>query len=399
MSLRKLLVFSLLVALVLGTLGIAVAQDNTLLIWTDDTRTPVMQSLVDRVREEIGIELEIVEVALNDGRDQLLVSGPVGEGPDVLIIPHDHLGQLVVNGALAPIDLGDKVDSFSESALDMFTFQNQLWGVPYAIENVALIRNVDLVPEAPATWQEVREISEQLRADDTFGFAIQDGDTYHHFGITTAFGGYIFGRDEDGSFDVTDIGLGSEGGLASAEWLGGMYADDLMPVGVGNDEIFAKFEDGELGMFITGPWFSQRIIDTGVNYSIDPLPGAEEGLDQGAPFSGGQGFVISAFSDNQLLAEIFVLDFIATPELMQSLFDVDPRLPTFEGVDIGADPNIDDFVAAGSNAIPMPQIPEMNAVWGAAGNALTLVAQGEDPVATYQTAVDQILTAIESADE
>ena len=35
------------------------------------------------------------------------------------------------------------------------TFNGQLYGVPYAIENIALIRNTDLVPDAPATIEDL----------------------------------------------------------------------------------------------------------------------------------------------------------------------------------------------------------------------------------------------------
>ena len=78
--------------------------------------------------------------------------------------------------------------------------------MPYGIENVALIRNVDLVPEAPATWQEVTEISRELResGDAEYGFLIQTGDAYHHYPIISAFGGYIFGTSEDGGYDVSE---------------------------------------------------------------------------------------------------------------------------------------------------------------------------------------------------
>ena len=34
--------------------------------------------------------------------------GVEGTGPDLAIIPHDNLGSMVENGAVAPADLGDK---------------------------------------------------------------------------------------------------------------------------------------------------------------------------------------------------------------------------------------------------------------------------------------------------
>lgn len=398
MSRQKFLLLMLVVfALLSGAVSTVFAQD-TLVVWADDTRAPVLVELQDEVEAELGVTLEVVELGFGDIRDQLLVAGPAGEGPDVLIGAHDWLGQLVENGAVLPIELGDLAENFVPSTLEAFTFEGTLYGVPYAFENVALVRNVDLVPEAPTTWAEVREISEELQSSGTaqYGFVIQTGDTYHNFPITTAFGGYIFGRNEDGSYDTSDIGIASEGGLASAEWLSGMYRDGLMPTNVDSDVAFALFEEEDAAMIVTGPWFSQRIVETGVNYSIDPLP-AKADADApaiGAPFAGVQGVMISAFSENTLLAEVFVLDYVATDSFMQAMFEADPRPPAWTGVDTSSDPNLENFVAAGENAIPMPAIPEMGAVWTAAGDALTLISQGEDPIEAYNTANEQILAAI-----
>ena len=397
MSRNKITIAMLFVALLLGAFSTVTAQGNVLTIWADGTRAPVLQDLADDVAADLGIELNIVQVELGDARDQLLTAGPVGEGPDLLIIPHDQLGQLVANGAIVPLELDDAtVEQFNPAALNLFTFEGDLWGLPYSLENIALVRNTELVPEAPATWQEVRALAETFEEEGTadYAFLVQTGDAYHNFPITSAFGGYIFGRNEDGSFDVSDVGLNSEGGLAAAEWLGGMYADGLMIPNVNDDVLFSLFEEGELGMFITGPWNSGRIIDTGMPYEISAFPGAEGGMEVGAPFGGGQGFLISAFSENQLLAEIFLLDYVATPEFMTAMFEADPRLPAFASVDTVSDPNIDSFVAAGENSIPMPAIPEMSAVWGAAGDALTNISNGEEPVETMNIAVEQIQDSI-----
>jgi maltose-binding protein MalE len=410
-------------AMLLGTLNTVLAQGNVLTIWADNERAPLLQELADDVLAELGIELDIVEMGLGDARDQLLVAGPVGEGPDILLSAHDSIGQFVANGAIVPLDRDAFADQFASSGLNLFTFNNELYGVPYAIENVALIRNVDLVPEAPTSWEEVRAISEALQesGEANYAFVVQTGNTFHNFPITTAFGGYIFGRNDDGSFNTfhnfpittafggyifgrnddgsfntSDLGLNSEGGLASAEWLSGMYVDGLMPPDVNDDVAFQLFEDGAAAMLVTGPWYSQRIQDTGINYSIDMLPvsGTADGDAIGAPFSGGQGFVVSAFSDNQLLAEIFLTEYVASTDFMQVIFDDGGRPPAFLDVDTSADVNVSAFQAAGVNAIPMPAIPEMGAVWASSDAALTLISQGADATTSYNDAVVQIADAI-----
>ncbi|RMG87470.1 MAG: extracellular solute-binding protein, partial [Chloroflexi bacterium] len=174
-------IFILVLALALMAVAPALAQDDGLLIWADETRAPILQELGDDFEAEFGVPVTVQEIGLGDARDQLLVAGPVGEGPDIMIIAHDSTGVLVANGAIVPLDLGDLEDEFLPAALNLFTFNNELWGMPYAMENIALIRNVDLVPEAPATWQEVMEISRQLKDSGAadYGFLVQSGDAYH----------------------------------------------------------------------------------------------------------------------------------------------------------------------------------------------------------------------------
>lgn len=400
MSRIRVMIFAVLVVAMLAMVSLvpAIAQDDALVIWADGERAPLLQELGAQFEEEFGVAVEVLEIGLGDARDDLLNFGPAGEGPDLMIIPHDSIGLLVANGAILPLDISGLEEEFNPVALDLFTFEGELYGLPYATENIALIRNVDLVPEAPSTWQEVRAIAEELQSSGMaqYGFVVQTGNTYHNFPINSAFGGYIFGQDDAGAYDVTDLGIASVGGLAAAEWLSGMYNDGLMPTDVDDDVAFELFTTGDAAMIVTGPWFSQRIVETGVNYSIDPLPGAEDGLEVGEPFLGGQGFVISAFSDNQLLAETFLLDFIATTEFMQAIYDNGGRPPAWLAVDTSTDPNIDAFVAAGAVSRPMPAIPEMGSVWASFDAALTLVSQGEDPVETYENAQEQIAIAIDA---
>lgn len=398
---KKRLMWLTVLVLILGSLGpLAYAQDDTtLLVWADETRAEVFLEFGQAFEEEFGVAVEVQQIGQGDARDQLQVAGPAGEGPDILIQPHDNIGVLVANGLLSPIDLTGLEEFFLPSAVDAVTIGGEVYCVPYATENPAFIRNPDLVPEHPATWDEVAEIAAELAEEDKYALLVQSGDTYHHFPITTAFGGYIFGQDEEGNYDVLDIGLASEGGLASAEWLQMMAENGYMVPDTNDDVVFELYTSGDLAMFITGPWWLERLRETGQPYVIEQFPGVEGVTEAGRPFSGVQCMAINAFSENIGLAEAFLLDFMATDEGMQALFDADPRpsawLPVREAID---DPDIAGFAAAGAEAVPMPNIPEMGQVWAAAGSALNLIINQQlDGPTAYADAAEQIRTAIEES--
>src|SRR5690606_27670133 len=102
-----------------------------------------------------GLQVVVTEKAFGDIRDDLKVAAPTGEGPDIIIGAHDWLGELVENGLLAEINLGEKEELFLPAAVQAFIYDGTLYGMPYATENVAFVYNTEMVAEPPTTWTEV----------------------------------------------------------------------------------------------------------------------------------------------------------------------------------------------------------------------------------------------------
>ena len=367
-----------------------------LVVWADELRAPIISDLGNQFAAEFGVTLTVQEMGFGDIRDQLAVAGPAGEGPDIIIGAHDWLGQLVSNGLVAPIDLGAKLGDFLEAATTAFTYDGQLYGVPYATENIAFFCNPDLAPTAPTTWDEVTALAEQLEASSggaTTAWTIQTNDPYHYFPVMNSFGGYVFGVTDQG-YDPTDVGLDSEGSLAAGAWLQSMAEAGHLKPDIDYDTMHAMFTGGQVACIGTGPWALSLIRDSGVNYTINPFPSG--GAAAGKPFLGVQGFMVSAFSENQLLAQTVLTEVFSTPEFMQAMYDADPRPSALLAVrDATTDPDLAAFAAAGVEGLPMPAIPEMSSVWEAWTNAITLtITQQQDAASAFSTAAEQVRTLI-----
>jgi maltose/maltodextrin transport system substrate-binding protein/arabinogalactan oligomer/maltooligosaccharide transport system substrate-binding protein len=402
MNTKKLLAVTLFVALItlLGLNVVMAQEDEGLVIWADDTRAPILTSLGEEFEAANGIPLIVEERGFGDIRDQLRVAGPAGEGPDIIIGASDWVGELVTDGLLSEIDLGDKAEEFLPGALALFQYEGKQYGMPYAIENVALIRNTDLVPDAPTTWEEVGEITRSLvdNGEADFGYIERTNDPYHFFAVQSGFGGYVFGLNEDGSYNTEDVGIGGEGSIAAGQWLSDLVTEGYIPADLGYDEVHELFNEGSAAMIITGPWALPIIRESGVPYAVSALPEGPAG--PATPFIGGQGFMINSFSEQQVLAEAFLLEYVATEEVLQAMFEADPRPSAYAAINEQIeDEDIAGFAAAGEFGVPIPNVPAMSSVWTSWGNAMeAVIRQTLTAEEAYTEAAEQIVTALEESE-
>ncbi|MBI3242323.1 MAG: extracellular solute-binding protein [Chloroflexi bacterium] len=319
-----------------------------------------------------------------------------GEGPDILFgVAHDQGGALVANGLVAEIDLGDKAADFNPVAIDACTYGGKLYCMPYATENLGFFYNTDLVKTPPATWDELVAVGEALKADGkvTYIMAVT-GTTYDLYPLFTSFGGYIFGKDATGDYDAQDLGVDSEGMVAANTWLKEQVDAGNLPTDWDWANNHALFETGEVPFIMAGPWALDRIRESGVPYAIAGFPEGPAG--PGASFAGTQGIYVNAQSENALLAQAFLTEFIATEEVMQTLQDAGGRasafLPVLEKTD---DADLVAIGDAGSNSSMMPDIPAMGSVWGSWNDAVVLVRDGkQEPEAALADAGAKIRALI-----
>jgi arabinogalactan oligomer / maltooligosaccharide transport system substrate-binding protein len=367
-----------------------VRADADLVIWADDTRRPVLEEFAQRFEDEQGLTVAVQEVAFDDIDDNVIQQAPAGEGPDIFVGAHDWLGGLVASGVVAPLDLAGAEDQYFDVAVQAFSFDGTNYGLPYGTENIALVRNTELVPEPVETLEEMIEIGnaavEAGDADIAVGW--QQPDVYHNYWVVTGAGGYVFGQNEDGSYDADDVGIDSEGGLRAAELFGEMADSGFINQDVTYDVMIDSFANGRAPFAVTGPWALPSFED--VDYVVEALPTVDG--EPAGPFVGVQGFFISAFAENELAARTFVLDFMGTEEAQLEMYEANPRIPAmisaFEQVQ--DDEIVGGFGAAGETGFPMPAIPEMGSVWTAWEDAYTNIFQGVDPAEAFEEAADQV---------
>jgi len=396
MTRRIVLSLLLIMGLFLSAVATTVAQDNTLVIWADEISAAVIEEFGADFADEYGVDVEVQQLAYSDIRGEFITAAPNNEGPDIIIGAHDWLGELVSNGLLSPVDLSAVEEGINPNAIAAMTYDGEVYGLPYSVENTAFFRNVDLVPEAPASWEEVRAIAEELAEDDVYGYMIQQRDPWHSYTVFSAFGGYVFGFEEGVGYDPSDVGLDSEGAIAAYSYLADLIADGLMPSGLQQESMWALFTEGEGAMMVTGPWALETLRESEINFAVTAAPEGPAG--PARPFISVRGFMVSAFSEDPATAQIFLTEFMATDEAMQGLFDAESRPPAWLNVEVD-DPVLDAFREAGATGAPQPAIPEMGAVWESWSNMMELSLNDPEAVeAEAMNAAEQVREAIAEAE-
>ncbi|WP_372469101.1 extracellular solute-binding protein [Microbacterium maritypicum] len=359
-----------------------------LVVWVDAERVDALQDAADSYEDKTGVKVELVGKSVDDMKDDFIQQVPTGKGPDVVMGAHDWLGELSTNGVVAPIELGDSSEDYLPVALQAATYEGTVYMLPYAVENIAVLRNADLVPAAATSFDDMVSKGTFVVEQGT------EGNPYHLYPFQTAFGAPVFGTDDSGSYDPTDLQLGSEGGFAFADWLGVQGAAGVLNTDVDGEIAKQQFLDGTAAFWLTGPWNVGAATDAGINVAIDPIPSPTG--ETASPFAGVKGFFVSSESKNKVAANDFLVNYIGTEDVQLELFKAGNILPALTAAadTAASDPIIAGFQAVGEDAVPMPAIPAMGAVWEFWGVAEAAIINGADPKTTWQKLVDDVTAAI-----
>ena len=366
---------------------------GSLTIWVDETRIDDFKALGEDFVSASGVALDVVQKPTADIKTDFVAQAPTGEGPDLIVGAHDWTGELVSNGLISPIELGDK-GKLADNTIAAFQYDGALYGVPYAVENIALVRNNKILQDTPDTFDALIEQAKGAGAEFPAIIQVGDqGDAYHMYPIQTSFGAPVFKSNADGSY-TNELGMEGAEGEAFATYLKKLADEKVVSVSMGGDQAKQAFLDGKSPYMITGPWNTAAFTEAGMDISVLAVPSA--GGQPSAPFLGVQGVYLSSKSENGVLANQF-LDYMATTEAQQKLFDLGGRVPADTSVAEGiTDELLAGFAEAGKNGQPMPSIPEMAAVWSHWGNTQVSIINGQaaDPVAAWKTMVENIKAGV-----
>ncbi|OGX79610.1 cyclodextrin-binding protein [Exiguobacterium sp. SH31] len=382
------------------------AASNELIVWEDVEKGEGIKEAVERFEKENDIKVKVIEKTYAQQIEDLRLDGPAGTGPDVLTMPGDQIGTAVTEGLIKEIALtSDEQSIYTDVAIQSQIVDGKVYGVPKAVESTVLYYNKALIKEEelPQSLDEWYDYSKEVTTGKQFGFLALFDQIYYAQSVMSGSGGYIFGRDDAGNYDTSDIGLANDGAIKGAALIQKFYQDKLFPAGIigeqGINVLESLFTEGKATAIISGPWNVEPFKKAGIDYGVVKLPELTNG-DNMSSFLGVKSYNVSSYSRNSEMAEKLV-KFLGDEENSRTRFEVTQEVPAVKS--LASDPAVTESEVAQAVAEQSqfaeltPNIPEMNEVWQPVDAALQTIATGKaKPEQAMKQAVETITGQIEA---
>jgi maltose/maltodextrin transport system substrate-binding protein len=310
--------------------------------------------------------------------DKFQAAAAAGKGPDIMCWAHDRVGEWAQSGLIVPLRPSRRLrEQIDDTAWGAFTYRNQVWGYPLAIEAVGLVYNKALVPTPPASFDEVIALDRQLKAQGKGAILWAYNQAFFSWALMAGPGGFIFGRNDTGALDPRVVGVNNEGALQGALMIERLVKDGHMPKGARYSEMEGAFARGQVAMMINGPWAWDNVRKVGIDFGVAPIPAI--GGKPGRPFVGVLGCMVTAPSKLKDVAREFLENHLLTLNSLKTVAaDVPLGVPANKAyyAELSADPRIAATMANARLGEPIPNIPEMGRFFPAMDAALEAVTNG-----------------------
>lgn len=187
--------------------------------------------------DELGIDVEIVEVNQNDTSRLVASALESNEMPDALSLGYELMQILQRDGHLAPVtdlytQLGEDHGGWVEAvdaASAIPAFGEDRFGIPYGFQSNVLFRRLDVLGDgaAPSTWEAYgEEVAGAAEPPETYGMGLALSNVLDGNNTTfmlQSFGGRV--ANDEG----TQCTLDSDETREFLEWITDLYNDDVIP--------------------------------------------------------------------------------------------------------------------------------------------------------------------------
>lgn len=354
-----------------GTQTVEESGVTTITIW-HDKEDAVIEVLTQKLAC-LEPDIHVVFEKKSDLTESLkMVGNDPKVAPDMYFFAHDKIGVYAEMDILEPITniiQKEELGQYMDSTLEAAAYKGEIYQLPLYFETLLFMYNRLYMDdsEVPQTTEELYAYMEKNTKGGHYGFVEQHSTPYYAAGWINGFGGYIL--NEEG-----EPGLNLEETIAALEYHKKFV--ELMPGETEYATVNTLFSEKMAHATIAGPWLVPTVRAAGMDVGIASMPVIDETGTPIAPYMGVQGIqVLKHAAKDKGDAVEKVLRLLMESDVGAELAAASGCAPAnevcYEIESVSSDEVVMAMKETAEHAIPMPNIPEMDVMWTAAGNLLT----------------------------
>lgn len=342
-------------------------------VWSQDE---TMQELIDTFEaDNPGIHVELQVSPWNEFWTKLQVAAQGGTAPDAFWMLGDKFQVYASNDQLLPLsdaisDAGVDTSVYPEALVDLFTYDDELYGLPKDFDTVGLWYNKELFdaqsvdyPTSDWTWADVRKAAEELTSPDesVYGIAAPLNRQEGFYNTVAQAGGHIIDGEASGYDDQK-----TQAGIAFwTDFIADGYSPTLQEFA--DTEAVAQFENGSVAMYYGGSFYAQRFYDNAElrdKIDVAVLPAGDE---RATVINGIQNVGYAGSEHTEELEKFLV--FLGSEEAAAIQAETGAVIPAYEGtqqawVDAMPEFNLQAFIDQVPDGVVYP-VSANTAAWNA----------------------------------
>jgi arabinogalactan oligomer / maltooligosaccharide transport system substrate-binding protein len=326
-----------------------------------------------------NVTIKVVDVTANLVQKSI-TAVKANNGPDIIAWADDSLGELADSHTVVPmeqyISQSYLTSTYTPAAAQALEFNGHVWGVPETVEAVTIMYNKKLLnaSQLPTTTDQMLAFEQRYTKQHPgqYGIVWPTQDPYYNAAWFYGYGAYYV--KPDGT-----VGLNTPQATAAGNYIASFRP--YLPKQLDGTTASALFTEGKAAAIIDGPWaYSQYATTAKIDVGFATLPTvAENNSTPGTPFVGVKSLWVTKNSQNQAIdADImkFYSNYANQVSMIKVTGEVPANLQALQDPTVKALPAIAGFVNEVQYGTPLPNYPDMTALWTPVANALTVIWNG-----------------------
>ncbi|MBW7475197.1 extracellular solute-binding protein [Paenibacillus oenotherae] len=352
-------------------------KNKELVIWHEfdgpgDTSIEVLEEICRLYGERNGVNVISEVMGIQELGERLVAIERTGVGPHMAFVPADMVVfKEKARLSEAPVELFSA--ELGENVRSSMTMEGTSYGVPILTGNhLVLYYNKDILPQPPVSWEEVEQLSDELKQRGIKPIGGDMSQSYWFMPFFTAFGGWPI---KDGKADLTNESMRS-----ALQFVRNKIDQGILANLDGSTALLEQFIDGEIGAIICGEWiFNYLDRRMGQKLGVAKLP--DIGGKPSLPLNSSIGLIYPNESLDSETRELILsfTRFMLSEECQMKWAEQVQRIPTNSAVQRNllekGSPNKQSILSLLEFSRTMPIHPNMIAIWASIGAGLDVLQQ------------------------